>query len=122
LAIAVLLTCLPGCVGHPVQRKLSGRWHGETVENVDGSELAAATGWAKGTTLEFAGSQLTVAIPAEDPRTGKYRVTKVNKDHVDLAVTRQDGVVDRVALRLDGERGLRWLIGDGRAIVLRREF
>jgi hypothetical protein len=120
-----VIACLvlgSGCAGHPVQRKLAGRWHGETVENLDGAELAAATGWVKGTTLEFSGNTLTVAIPAEEPRTGKYRVVRVNKDQVDLAVTRPDGATDQVALKLEGERSLRWVIGDGRYIVLRREY
>jgi hypothetical protein len=65
LLLAALMLGVAGCSGHPVQSKLAGRWHGESVENVDGEVLAAATGWAKGASFEFAGSTLTVAIPAE---------------------------------------------------------
>jgi len=122
LLLAGVAAASVGCGGHPVQRKLSGRWLGERIENVDGEALAAATGWVKGTSLEFADSTLTVAVPAEEPRSGPYRVVRVHERDVRLAVTRKDGTVDQLALKLDDERSLRWVIGDGRAIVLRREY
>ena len=111
---------LAGC-GNPVQRKLEGRWLGESVENFDAKDVAAATGWARGLSLEFSGTRLTVAVPAEEPRTGKYKVASVHENDVELAVTRLDGAVDRASLKLDDERSLRFMIGDTRAIVLRRE-
>jgi hypothetical protein len=111
---------LAGC-GNPVQRKLEGRWLGESVENFDAKDVAAATGWARGLSLEFSGTRLTVAVPAEEPRTGKYKVERVHDNDVELAVTRPDGAVDTTSLKLDDERSLRFMIGDTRAIVLRRE-
>src|SRR3954467_12830632 len=78
---------LAGC-GNPVQRKLEGRWLGESVENFDAKDVAAATGWARGLSLEFSGTRLTVAVPAEEPRTGKYKVASVHENDVQLAVTR----------------------------------
>jgi hypothetical protein len=111
---------LAGC-GNPVQRKLEGRWLGESVENFDAKDVAAATGWARGLSLEFSGARLTVAVPAEEPRTGKYKVASVHENDVELAVTRLDGGVDSANLKLDDERSLRFMIGDTRAIVLRRE-
>ena len=111
---------LAGC-GNPVQRKLEGRWLGESVENFDARDVAAATGWARGLSLEFSGTRLTVAVPAEEPRTGKYKVASVHENDVQLAVTRLDGAVDTASLKLDDERSLRFMIGDTRAIVLRRE-
>ncbi len=111
---------LAGC-GNPVQRKLEGRWLGESVENFDAKDVAAATGWARGLSLEFSGTRLTVAVPAEEPRTGKYKVASVHENDVELAVTRLDGAVDNASLKLDDERSLRFMIGDTRAIVLRRE-
>lgn len=111
---------LAGC-GNPVQRKLEGRWLGESVENFDAKDVAAATGWARGLSLEFSGTRLTVAVPAEEPRTGKYKVASVHENDVQLAVTRLDGAVDTASLKLDDERSLRFMIGDTRAIVLRRE-
>ncbi len=109
-----------GC-GHPVQRQLEGRWFGESIENFAPSDLSAATGWARGLSFEFSGAALTVAIPAEEPRTGAYRVTSVNHNDVRLAVDRKDGKKDSVRLKLDDERSLRWMLDDTRAIVLRRE-
>lgn len=111
---------LAGC-GNPVQRKLEGRWLGESVENFDAKDMAAATGWARGLSLEFSGTRLTVAVPAEEPRTGKYKVESVRENDVQLAVTRLDGAVDTASFKLDDERSLRFMIGDNRAVVLRRE-
>ncbi|HEY5372673.1 MAG TPA: hypothetical protein VIK01_03265 [Polyangiaceae bacterium] len=111
---------MAGC-GNPVQRKLEGRWLGESVENFDAKEMAAATGWARGLSLEFSGTHLTVAVPAEEPRTGKYKVASVHENDVELAVTRLDGAVDTASFKLDDDRSLRFMIGDNRAVVLRRE-
>jgi hypothetical protein len=116
LAAFGLLAC-----GHPVQRKLEGRWLGEAVENFDQKDMAAATGWARGLSLEFSGSRVTVAVPAEEPRTGKYKIASVRENDVELAITRADGSVDKANLKLDDDRSLRFLVGDTRAIVLRRE-
>ena len=121
LGLLVSVSFLSAGCGNAVQRKLEGRWLGEGVENFDAKEMAAATGWARGLSLEFSGSRLTVAIPAEEPRTGKYKVASVHENDVALAVTRPDGVVDSASLRLDDDRSLRFMIGDTRAIVLRRE-
>ena len=119
--VLVLATiALTGC-GHPVKRKLNGRWMGQAVENVDDSQTAAATGWAKGTSFEFAGDTLTVAVPAEEPRSGKYKVLRAHENTVTVAVTRRDGHVDKAKFKLDDEHSMRWMIGDGRAVVLRRE-
>jgi hypothetical protein len=111
---------LSGC-GNAVERKLEGRWLGESVENFDSKDMAAATGWARGLSLEFSGTRLTVAIPAEEPRVGKYKVASVHENDVQLAVTRADGAVDTASFKLDDERSLRFMVGDNRAVVLRRE-
>lgn len=109
-----------GC-GHPVQNKLEGRWVGDSVENFDDQHVAVATGWAKGASFEFSGSTITVAIPAEDPRSATYKVASVRENDVQLAVMRKDGAVDKMRLKLDSEHSIRWVLGDERAIVLRRE-
>jgi hypothetical protein len=111
-----LLAC-----GHPLQRKLEGRWFGQAVENFDDRDVAAATGWAKGVLFEFAGSSFTVAIPAEEPRSSVYKVTSVHNTDVRLAIDRKDGKADTLQLKLDSDDSLRWMIGEGRSIVFRRE-
>ncbi len=121
VGMAALAAGMTGCWGHPVERTLRGRWLGEGVEQVDDASMAAATGWAKGTSFEFSGSTLTVSIPAEEPRSGKYKVERVSKNDVTVAVARPGGALDRLHLRLGDERELRWMLGGGRAIVMRRE-
>jgi hypothetical protein len=121
LAVTAACALAFSACGHPVQKKLEGRWLGDAVENFDDSHVAAATGWAKGTSLEFAGSTVTVSIPAEEPRSGKYKVARVRDTDVELAVVREDGRTDKARFKLDDEHSIRWMLGDGRAVVLRRD-
>jgi hypothetical protein len=118
--LLLLAFAIAGC-GHPVQKKLEGRWLGDSVENFDDDVVASATGWAKGASMEFAGSSVTVTIPAEEPRSGKYKVVSVHEGDIELAIQRRDGAVDKVRFKLDDERSMRWVLDDGRAVVLRRE-
>ena len=93
---------------------------GESVENFDDEVVAAASGWARGASLEFAGSELTVAIPAEEPRSAPYKVVGVHQKKVRLAV--QDGTKrEELRLVLDDERSMRWLLDDNRAVLMRRQ-
>lgn len=117
----LLAAGVSGC-GHPVQRQLEGTWHGESVENFDDRDLARVTGWARSLRLSFNGSRISVAIAAEDERTGKYQVRSVHNADVVLAVTRADGKEDVTRLKLDGDHSIRWMLGDARSIVLRREL
>jgi hypothetical protein len=121
LAPSVLALCAAAC-GHPVQRQLEGVWHGDAVENFDDRDLARATGWAKSLRFTFAGEKLTVSIAAEEDRTGKYRVRSVHNSDVVLAVSRADGKEDVTQLKLDDDHAIRWMIGESRAVVLRREL
>lgn len=109
-----------GC-SHPVQRSLEGRWLGDSVENFQDTQLAAATGWARGLSFEFAGSTATVAVPAEEPRSGKYQVSSVHESDVRLAFSGKDGKTTTALFKLDNDHSIRWMLGDGRAVVLRRD-
>src|SRR6185436_11584825 len=71
LLLGAVPTLLAGC-GHPAARALEGRWFGDSVENFDPSDVPLATGWARGASFEFHGGSVTVAIPAEDPRKGRF--------------------------------------------------
>lgn len=123
LTIVALLLCT--ACGHPIQGKLEGRWIGQAVENFDDDKIAAATGWAKGTSMEFSENMLTVIIPAEDPRSGIYEVVRAHQNDVYLKVARKNGGTDKVHFKLDDEHSIRWMLDDGdsgsRAIVMRRE-
>ncbi len=118
LALALLAI---GC-GHPVQRQLEGTWHGESVENFDDRELARATGWAKSLRFSFSGAKMSVSIAAEDERSGKYRIKSVHNSDVVLAVSRPDGSEDTTRLKLDDDHAIRWMLGESRSVVLRREL
>lgn len=119
--IATILAGLSAGCGHPVKRKLEGRWLGDGIENFDDAQMAAATGWAKGASMEFSGSTLTVSVPAEEPRRGQYEIVKVHQNDVEIAIARPDGSRDRARFKLDDERSIRWMIDESRAVVLRRE-
>lgn len=112
---------LAGC-SKPADGKLEGRWYGESVENVEQEDIAVTTGWARGTSMEFAGHTLTVSVPAEEPKSAKFEVAQMEGKKVTLRIKRPDGEVDEAKFWIDGERTMRWDIGDGRAIVMRREL
>jgi len=120
LPLLPILAISTGC-GHPVQRTLEGRWLGDAVENFQDSQLAAATGWARGLSFEFAGSSVTVAVPAEESRTGRYQVSSVHESDVRLAFTTKDGKSSTALFKLDNDHSIRWMLGQGRAVVLRRD-
>lgn len=119
-SVVPILAISTGC-GHPVQRSLEGRWLGEAVENFQDSQLAAATGWARGLSFEFSGSSVTVAVPAEEPRSGRYKVSSVHESDVRLAITSKDGKSTNAVFKLDSDHSMRWMLGQGRSVVLRRD-
>jgi hypothetical protein len=117
LALAISLPALAGCEKSPKDR-LQGRWLGESIENVPASQAQKATGWVKGTAMEFNGNKVTVTIPAESPRTGTFAVTRRDGDAVHLSFKRDEGGRDEAVVAFAGEGTLRWRIGDGREIVM----
>ena len=119
LALVILVATI-GC-GHPVRRQLEGRWFGESVENFEQRELPAVTAWARGVSFEFAGENMTVSMPAEEPRSAPYQVASVQRNDVRLSVQRPTGQKDSLLLRLDDERNIRWMLDGHHAVVLRRE-
>jgi hypothetical protein len=109
-----------GC-GHPAERALAGRWFGESVENFDPADVAPATGWARGASMEFSGDVITVAIPAEDPRKGHYEVTSAHDSDLLVAIRDDKGHGEQARFSLDGDHYLKWHLDEHRSIVLRRE-
>jgi len=105
---------------HPAERALQGVWQGVGVENFDEEELASATGWARGTQFEFVGTRLTVTVPAENPRRGTYRLAGIQDRRVTLAVLGADGEQSEMELIVDDEETLRWVLGEGRTLLLKR--
>jgi hypothetical protein len=119
-ALTGLGLLLTGC-GHPAARALEGRWFGDSVENFDAADVALATGWARGASFEFRSGSVTVAVPAEDPRKGRFDVESAHEGDLVLAIRDDKGAASRARFTLDGDRYLRWHIDDRRSVVLRKE-
>ncbi len=119
LFVAMALPVVTGCEKTP-KDKLQGRWLGEGLENVPEAQSAKALGWVKGTAFEFSGGKVTVTIPAESPRTGTFRIGKVEGDRVSLSFLREEGGKDEAIFRFVGENSLRWELGAGREVLLTR--
>lgn len=119
LAPVIVGLCGLGCSDDQA-RLLQGRWFGESLINVDADVVAPATAWARGTSFEFTGSNVTVTIPTELPRTGPYEVVKSEERDLTVAFRRPNGQVDLAMFTLLEPHLMRWYVGDERAIVLRR--
>ncbi len=115
--LSALLVC---ACADPLAQQLEGRWFGDTLANVDAEYLASATGWARGTSFEFTGSNVTVTIPTELPRTGPFEVVKAEGEQLTVAFRRPNGQVDLALFTMVGPHVMRWNIGDNRAVTLRR--
>jgi hypothetical protein len=120
LALSTCVLILAGC-SHPAEQALQGVWLGQAVENFDDEAIAAATGWAKGTQFEFNGSRLTVTVPAEEPRSGTYRLSSIENRHVTLTVLDSRGDLAEMELIVDDAENLRWVLEDGRTMLLKRK-
>jgi len=117
---ALAAFALGGCSKSP-KEKLSGKWVGERIENVSTDQASRAAGWVKGTSWEFAGDKMTVTVPAEPPRSGSYKIAKVDGSKVTLSIARPDGqTTDSATLTFADDKTLRWDIGESREIVLSR--
>jgi hypothetical protein len=117
LALALPL-CTAACAKSPKDR-LQGKWLGESISNIDAEQGAEVSAWVKGTSLEFSGERMTVTIPAEQPRSGEFKVAKVDGSKLTVAVTREGGS-DTALLVLADDGSLQWDVGDGRAITMAR--
>jgi hypothetical protein len=114
------LLLVAGCAKSP-EAKLAGKWVGDRIDNVSADQVARATGWVKGTTFEFAGDKLTVTVPAEPPRKGTYKVSRVEGDKMVLSVARSEAPIsDEATLTLHGDKTMSWDIGHGREVLLVR--
>ena len=109
-----------GCEKSP-RDKLQGKWVGEYAQELHPSQAGSASGWAKGTHLEFSGNKVTVAVPAESPRTGTFKIDKANGNELDLVFKRSGGGEDRAKIALADDGKLVWTLGGGVQVVMRRE-
>ncbi len=119
LTLASLSMLAFGCSKGPGER-LSGKWTGESIDNIPPSQQERATGWVRSTSLEFRGDKLTVAVPAEEPRTGTFRVARTSGNRLTVHIERPDGQRDETTFTVTGEGTMKWDIGNERSIRLVR--
>jgi hypothetical protein len=100
--------------------KLEGRWLGDGFESLDGSVSAARAGWAKGTSLTFSDSRISVQLPGERSRHGSYEIVSDRDGELELTITGHDGHVDRAELTIETEALLRWHLTPVHTLVMRR--
>jgi hypothetical protein len=115
-----MILFISGCEPSPRDR-LQGKWVGEEVQEIHPSQQGRAAGWARGTRLEFAGNKVTVAVPAESPRTGTFKVAKVDKQGLEVVFRRPEGGEDRSHFAFSDDGRLLWTLGGGVQLVMRKE-
>ena len=114
------LLCLSwGCRTTPSDQ-LQGVWRGHAVENFPEGQQHRVLGWVKGATFKFEGRRVTVASPTEPPRQGTFEVASADGDRLSLRFLRPHGGRDNVDFEFIDDENLRWTLGDGRSIVLRK--
>jgi hypothetical protein len=118
-ALSLSVPLVTGCATSPRDR-LQGRWLGESIENAPPGQVAKATGWVKGTAIEFTGNKVVVTIPAETPRSGTFKIAKAEGDQLTLSFLREEGGRDEAEFRFAPDQTLRWSVGHGQEIVLVR--
>ena len=111
---------LLACQGS-AQSRLEGRWLGDGFESLDGSVSAARAGWAKGTSLTFTDSRISVQLPGEPSRSGSYEIVSDRDGELELTITGHDGHVDHAELTIETERLLRWHLTPVHTLVMRRD-
>lgn len=120
LAIVVLHGALALGCRDATRSRLAGRWVGRGMEVLGGFPSAASVGWARGTAFEFSGTQLTVAVPGEAPRRGRFRVLSDDDGELELSVVGHHGHEDRTRLTLETDDLLRWHVDDVNVVVMQR--
>lgn len=126
--LPLILACIAlsagsfGCSKSPKDR-LQGKWRGVGVERVAGEKArASAEGWARQTSLSFEGNAVTVAIPAEAPQSGTFKIAKVEgeKLSVDFKRSAQDPHPATSEFRLTKDDKLVWSLGGADVIMTRQ--
>jgi hypothetical protein len=120
LIAAVFATSLAGCGREPRER-LQGSWQGIAVEGLAGDQEAKAEGWVKGTRLDFFGNKVTVAMPAESPRSGTFRVAQADGDRLRVQFKRPEGGEDLAEFRFAPDGTLRWDLGHAEVVMSKKK-
>ncbi len=118
IVLALLALPVLGACDKSPRDRLQGKWRGVSVDRLaSAQQQLKADGWVKGTTLEFSGNKVTVAIPAESPRTGTFKVAKVEGDKMTIAFKRPEGGEDASSFRFSQDGKLVWSLGGADVVM-----
>jgi hypothetical protein len=119
---AVVALCAPAAACRsPSQAQLEGRWLGQRFESLDGSVSAGRTGWARGASLTFSRSTVSVQVPGEAARQGRYEVLSDDDGELQLSIVGHDGQVDHAELTLETDQLLRWHLTSVHTLLMRHD-
>lgn len=121
LAAGLAVVASSGCSKGP-REKLQGTWVGEHVENIPVEQEARANGWARHTSFEFHGDEVTISVPAQAPRKGTFKVTRASGNRYTLAIMREgQAEPDEAEVTLREGNKLSWQIGNDRNVMFSRK-
>jgi hypothetical protein len=120
LFLALGLSLAAAACSKSPKDRLQGKWLGDSIISSTPEQNAEVAAWVKGTSLEFSGERMTVTIPAEQPRSGEFKVTKVDGKKVTVSVSREGGADTALLVLNDDAASLQWDVGEGRQITLTR--
>jgi hypothetical protein len=118
----LVASCVPAsaCRGASEPR-LEGRWLGQRFESLDGSVSAGRAGWALGASLTFSSSMVSVQVPGEAARQGRYEVLSDEDGELQLSIIGHDGHVDHAELTLETDELLRWHVTSVHTLIMRHD-
>ena len=120
LVALVIPAVLTGCSKSP-RDQLQGKWVGESVGRIHPQQSGAADAWAKGTHLELSGNKVTLSLPAESPRSGTFKVAKMEGKDMEVVFRRAGETEDKTRMRVGEDGRLVWTLATGQELVMRRE-
>jgi hypothetical protein len=82
---------------------------------------AARAGWARGASLTFSSSTVSVQVPGEAARQGRYAVLSDEDGELQLSIIGHDGHVDHAELTLETDELLRWHLTPVHTLVMRHD-
>ncbi len=113
--IGLLTASLVACDGGSSQ--LQGTWTGERAEGIREDQQTQAAAFVSGLKLVFDRDYISVA-QGGNTSTGRYKLYREDKNAV--VIYSGDGEVETQTFNFIGDKRVRWILPDGRSIILAR--
>jgi hypothetical protein len=113
IATGLFATLLTACSSGAAQ--LQGAWHGERAEGIREDQRAQASAFVAGLHLVFDRDTVTVR---QDGKSSTGRYTVHHKDKASTVIYSGEGDLEPQTFMTEGNATLRWVLSDGRSIVL----